>query len=157
MPNRAKPTMTNDQLQALCERWSQEFFGRPFRHRIVFNSRLRTTGGRYHLSDHHIDINPLMYQEFDLNTLRGVVLHELCHYHLHLMGRDYRHRSRDFQNLLRAVGGSRYAPPTSKARQGKYLYRCSGCGMTIRRQRRFNVWRYVCRRCGHHFRLISTK
>lgn len=157
MPKQQLVPMTNTHLQALTEKWSLEAFGRPFRHQIVFNPRLRTTGGRYHLSDHHIDINPLMYEEFGLPTLHGVVLHELCHYHLHLMGRDYRHRSRDFRTLLRAVGGSRYAPPTSKARQGRYLYRCTGCGVTIRRQRRFNVLRYVCRRCGHHFRLISTK
>lgn len=149
--------MTNDQLQNLTEKWSLDAFGLPFRHRIVFNSRLRTTGGRYHLDDHHIDINPLMYSEYDLATLRGVVLHELCHYHLHLMGRDYRHRSREFRFLLAKVGGSRFAPPTSKARQGKYLYRCRGCGITIRRMRRFNVRRYICRRCGHHFQLISTK
>lgn len=156
MPNH-NPQMTNQRLQELTERWSIESFGVPFRHRIVFNSRLKTTGGRYHLTDHHIDINPLMYSEFGLATLHGVVLHELCHYHLHLASRDYRHRSPDFKHLLQAVGGSRYAPPTSKARRGRWVYRCTGCGIIIRRQRRFNVHRYVCRRCGHYFQLISTK
>lgn len=52
--------MTNQELQNLVERWSQESFGRPFLHQAVFNRRLKTTGGRYHLGDHHIDINPLM-------------------------------------------------------------------------------------------------
>lgn len=146
--------MTNEELQVLTEQWSQQYFGRPFQHRIFFNRRLKTTGGRYHLSDHHIDINPLMYTEFDLANLRGVVLHELCHYHLHLMRLDYHHRSQAFKTLLAQVGGSRYAPLTSQARikrVGRWHYVCTGCGCEITRQRHFNTQRYVCRRCGHHF------
>lgn len=108
--------MTNAELQQLTEQWSKEYFGREFTHKVFFNKRLKTTGGRYHLSDHHININPLMYTEFDLHNLRQVVLHELCHYHLHLLGMDYHHRSREFKALLTQVGGSRYAPPTSKRR-----------------------------------------
>lgn len=37
--------MTNQELQNLVERWSQEIFGRPFLHQAVFNRRLKTTGG----------------------------------------------------------------------------------------------------------------
>lgn len=146
--------MTDQELQELTEQWSRQFFGRPFRHRIFFNARLKTTGGRYHFSDHHIDINPLMYIEFDLLTLRGVVLHELCHYHLHLLGADYHHRSREFRQLLQQVGGLRYAPPTSKRRinSPQWHYQCTGCGIIITR-RRFNTSRYVCRRCGQKFKL----
>lgn len=152
--------MNNQELQSLTEKWSLEYFQRPFKHRIFFNARLRTTGGRYHLADHHIDINPLMYTEFDTQNLKRVVLHELCHYHLHLTGRDYRHRSQDFRQLLAAVGGSRYAPATSKAKRRQrhyWYYQCTGCGIRIARQRRFNIARYVCRRCGHHFQQINLK
>lgn len=148
--------MTNEELQALTEKWSLEYFNRPFKHRVFFNRRLRTTGGRYHLDDGHIDINPLMYTEFSLDNLKKVVLHELCHYHLHQTGQDYRHRSRVFRTLLAQVGGSRYAPVTSKARprrRYRWIYQCTGCGIIIGRQRRFNTRRYVCRRCGQHFRL----
>ena len=147
--------MNNADLQRLTEEWSLAAFHRPFTHRIFFNARLKTTGGRYHLDDSHIDINPLMDTEFDLANLKRVVLHELCHYHLHQTGQDYHHRSAAFRTLLAQVGGSRYAPPTSKTqpRKVKWLYQCSGCGITIGRQRRFNTRRYVCRRCGHHFYL----
>lgn len=150
--------MTDQELQELTEKWSLQYFKRPFVHRIFFNRRLRTTGGRYHLSDHHIDINPLMYTEFDLINLKRVVLHELCHYHLHLTGRDYRHRSQDFRQLLKQVGGSRYAPPTSRAksrRVKRWCYQCTGCGAIVWRVRRFNPRRYVCRRCGSRFKLIN--
>lgn len=152
--------MDNQELQSLTEQWSLEYFRRPFLHRIVFNNRLKTTGGRYHLTDHQIDINPLMYTEFDQENLKQVVLHELCHYHLHLTGRDYHHRSRAFRELLVAVGGPRYAPVTSKARsrrQARWLYQCQGCGALVARQRRFNTARNVCRRCGGRFKLINLK
>ncbi|WP_295731401.1 SprT family protein [uncultured Limosilactobacillus sp.] len=152
--------MTNEQLQQLTERLSLHYFHQPFRHQAVFNRRLRTTGGRYHLTDHHIDINPLMLEEFDEQNLERVILHELCHYHLHLAGRGYRHRDHDFKTLLKAVGGSRYAPLTSTAAQQKtprYRYRCQGCGVILLRQRRFNVYRYHCARCGGRFRLEKTR
>lgn len=147
--------MNNAELQALTEKWSRQLFGRPFLHQIYFNKRLKTTGGRYHLADHHIDINPLMYTEYDLKNLKQVVLHELCHYHLHLLGEDYHHQSTEFRSLLSRVGGARYAPPTSKQRQSKvkWYYQCTGCGILISRQRRFNINRYVCRRCGSKFEL----
>lgn len=149
--------MNNQELQRLTEQWSYQYFRRPFRHQIFFNARLKTTGGRYHLGDHHIDINPLMYTEFDLTNLKKVVLHELCHYHLHLLGKDYHHRSRNFRRLLAKVVGSRYAPTTSayRPRKARWYYRCTGCGTVIARRRRFNTTRYVCRRCGHHFILVS--
>lgn len=149
--------MTNEELQKLTEHWSQQLFERPFKHRIFFNRRLRTTGGRYNLHSHNIDINPLMVEEFDLATLKGVVLHELCHYHLHLMGRGYQHRNSDFRNLLNSVGGSRFAPLTSKARKRsgyRYIYQCQQCGVLIYRKRRFNVRRYRCGRCGGLLKLF---
>lgn len=146
--------MTDKQLQQLTQRLSLQYFHRPFLHQIYFNRRLKTTGGRYHLGDHHIDINPLMLEEFNQDNLIKVILHELCHYHLHLLGRGYQHRDRDFKELLAKVGGSRFAPPTSKARRRfRYVYQCQGCGAYLYRIRRFNVQRFHCARCGGRFRL----
>lgn len=144
--------MTNEELQALTEKLSMERFGRPFAHQVFFNSRLRTTGGRYHLRDHHIDINPKMAAA-DPQVLTGVILHELCHYHLHLTGRDYHHRSRDFKVLLQRVGGSRFAPAVGTIKG--WEYQCQGCGVKIFRQRRFNVRLYRCARCGGRLRLLG--
>ncbi|HJA73585.1 MAG TPA: SprT family protein [Candidatus Limosilactobacillus faecipullorum] len=147
--------MTNEELQRLAQQWSLSAFSKPINHPVIFNRRLRTTGGRYHLQDHHIDINPLMYEEFDLANLKRVVLHELCHYHLHLAGMGYRHRDADFKRLLTAVGGSRYAPAISRRRglkpQRIIYYQCQQCGEIIQRKRRFNTVRYVCAKCGGKF------
>ncbi|KRN27209.1 hypothetical protein IV38_GL000701 [Lactobacillus selangorensis] len=124
---------------------------------MFFNNRLKTTGGRYHLQDHHIDINPKMYQVFGMPVLVGIIKHELCHYHLHLTGRGYRHRDRDFKQLLKQVGGSRYAPalPTTKAKQPTYLYICTECGQRYTRHRRMNTRRYVCGKCRGKLRQVS--
>ena len=63
----------NDQaLQGLVEKISSEDFGRKFKHRAFFNGRLRTTGGRYRLQDHDIEINPKMLTEHGSNVLIGI-------------------------------------------------------------------------------------
>lgn len=110
--------MTNAELQALTKQWSLKYFERPFTHQVIFNPRLKTTGGRYHL---------------------------------HLAGSGYRHRDREFQALLALVGGSRYAPPTSKAKRReplRWAYQCQRCGKVIARRRRFNPACYRCGYCG---------
>lgn len=84
--------MTQQELQHLVEELSLSVFNKPFTHRAVFNSRLKTTGGRYHLSDHHLDFNPTMLTEHGMEVFIGIIKHELCHYHLHLAGLGHRHQ-----------------------------------------------------------------
>lgn len=148
--------MTDAQLQQLVVQISTRDFHQPFRHRAYFNARLRTTGGRYQLASHNIDINPKMLTDFDEATLVGVIKHELCHYHLHLAGGGYRHRDADFKRLLAQVGGSRYAPTPKKRPQRviRYAYQCQRCGLVYYRQRRMNTQRYTCGRCRGPIKLV---
>ncbi|GAB6093493.1 SprT family protein [Furfurilactobacillus curtus] len=150
--------MTNEALQALVEEISLQDFGRPFKHQAIFNARLRSTGGRYHLVDHHIDINPRMINDFDRETLIGVIRHELVHYHLALAGLPYQHRSHEFKQLLAQVGGSRYAPTPKQSVKSKhsgrqYYYHCQKCGRQFIRHRRVNLERYACGYCGGRLQL----
>lgn len=109
----------NDQaLQGLVEKISSEDFGRKFKHRAFFNGRLRTTGGRYRLQDHDIEINPKMLTEHGSNVLIGIIKHELCHYHLHLEGKGYKHKDPEFKALLKKVDGLRYAPELKSEKPG---------------------------------------
>ena len=82
-------TMTNEELQRLVEDISWEYFKRKFEHEASFNPRLRTTGGRYLLSSHNIEINKTYYEMMGLDELIGIIKHELCHYHLHLLNYEY--------------------------------------------------------------------
>lgn len=105
---------TNDSLQAYVEAVSEEWFHHPFRHRATFNSRLRTTGGRYHLQTHHLDFNPKILDVFGEVVFLGVVKHELCHYHLHIAGRGYQHRDADFRKLLKKLEAYGIPHPSNK-------------------------------------------
>lgn len=135
--------LTAADLQALVEKVSLQYFHRPFRHQASVNRRLRTTGGRYLLASHNIEFN-YRYLNNQVSLL-GIIKHELCHYHLHLAGRGFRHCDCDFKVLLARVGGLRYAP--ALPRQLRYRYVCISCGCVYLRQRRLNTRRFVCGKC----------
>ena len=120
---------------------------------------MTTTGGRYHLDDHHIEINAHFLAPQYLRELIGIIKHELTHYHLHLAHKGYRHKDQDFKVLLDRVGGSRYAPDIGlkRKRKAKYLYVCTICGQQFVRVRRVNVRRYGCGKCGGRLRLVSYR
>ncbi|HEU4965278.1 MAG TPA: SprT family protein [Bacilli bacterium] len=141
--------MTDQELQKWVEEISLASFGWPFRHRATFNKRLRTTGGRYLLRTHDIEINPHHLEKHGRDEVVGTIKHELCHYHLHLQGRGYKHQDRDFKELLEQVGGSRYCPDTGLRREvkTKYLYVCNACGQQYPRKRKIDLRRYGCGKC----------
>ena len=141
--------MNEHELQNLTEEISRTSFHREFTHKITYNNRLRSSGGRYLLKTGNIEINPLVEQELGLETLTGVIKHELCHYHLHQTGRGYRHRDQDFKQLLHQVGGSRFVERMSEP---NFIYECSACHHRYPRMRKMNTKRYVCGKC--HGKLI---
>jgi SprT-like protein len=146
--------MTDGQLQAWVEEISLAAFNLPFRHRARFNPRLRTTGGRYFPRTHEIEISRLHYEKFGKEETDKIIKHELCHYHLHLQNRGYRHRDDDFKRLLAQVGGSRYCSAAAERRREPYKYKlqCQGCGLEYMRKRRVDTRKYVCGRCGGRLR-----
>ena len=147
--------MNQIELQQYVENISLKYFNKPFKHQSIFNSRLRTTGGRYHLNTHHLDFNPKVLQEFGLEVFEGIVKHELCHYHLHLENKGYKHKDVDFKRLLKEVNGLRYTPSmeTKTKSLKRWVYQCEKCQSQIMRKRRFNLDKYVCAHCHGRFRL----
>lgn len=141
--------MNGHELQNLTEEISRTSFHREFTHKITYNNRLRSSGGRYLLKTGNIEINPLVEQELGLETLTGVIKHELCHYHLHQIGGGYRHRDQDFKRLLAQVGGSRFV---ERMRDPNFIYECTSCHHRYPRMRKMNTKRYVCGKC--HGKLI---
>lgn len=148
--------MTNQELQGLVEQISLTSFNQPFRNRAVFNSRLRTTGGRFMLNDQHLDFNPRLFAQADGAVQAGIIKHELCHYHLYRAHRGYRHRDADFKHLLHQVGGLRFAPTLTQI-QPRYVYVCERCGQTYPRQRQINLRKYRCGRCRGKLYLQSSQ
>ena len=66
--------LDNEQLQKMTEELSLKFFHKPFRHKAIFNKRLRTIGGRYMLGNHNIEINILNIAPDGNFFLRGTGL-----------------------------------------------------------------------------------
>lgn len=124
---------------------SREDFGREFSHQAFWNKRLKSTGGRFFPKDGHLDFNPKIYEVFGLEIFRKIVRHELCHYHLYFEKKGYRHKDRDFKELLVAVDGLRYAP--SLPDSFSHRYQCQACGQTYFRKRKMDVRRYRCGKC----------
>ena len=143
--------MTEEKLQMMIETISTEVFGKPFRHAARINSRLRTTGGRYKLSDHSIEINPLVWEMHGEEELIGVIKHELCHYHLHIEGRGYRHGDQDFRELMKKTDSPRYCKTLAEPRRRRttlHFYKCTNCHLSYRRKRRMDPNKYRCGKCA---------
>ncbi|RJS61313.1 SprT family protein [Bacillus sp. PK3_68] len=143
--------MNDQELQLLTEKISTELFGRPFLHKATFNSRLRTTGGRYMMRSHNIEVNKKYLEAYGREEVEGIIKHELCHYHLHLEGKGHKHRDRDFKQLLEKVQGPRYCTPLEKTKPKQLrrllVYECTNCYLAYHRRRKIDTARYVCGKC----------
>lgn len=156
----SKRLVQSSQLQQWVEKISQSEFGKPFLHQAYFNPRLRSTGGRYLLRTHHLEFNPSQLEVHGVEEFVRIIRHELCHYHLHLEGKGYRHRDKDFIELLQKVGGTRYckALPTKRSvRPIRYLLVCDDCKMEYPRKKRMDPARYRCGICHGRLRLVSLR
>ncbi|MFV0556847.1 MAG: SprT family protein [Lactovum sp.] len=135
--------MNDQELTIYICQLSMEKFNKKFLHRAKWNSRLRTTGGRFFPKDKHLDFNPKFENHPDFDK---IILHELCHYHLYLEAKGYQHKDLDFKHLLSKVGGLRYSPILTEQRFN-YCYHCCKCGQIYQRQRKINMKKYRCGRC----------
>jgi SprT-like protein len=154
--------MKNEELQLLVEEISLKDFGKPFLHQAIFNPRLRTTGGRYLLRSHNIEINKKYLEQLGERELIGIIKHELCHYHLHLEGKGYQHRDRDFRELMERVEAPRFCsslPEENNKRKKQnrvILYKCTACHLVYRRKRSIDTSRYVCGKCRGRLMLVKN-
>ncbi|RDW17184.1 SprT family protein [Oceanobacillus arenosus] len=136
-------------LYNLVDKLSVEFFDKPFEHDVEFNHRLRTTGGRYIPAKKLIQLNPKYVTEMDNNEFIGIIKHELCHYHLHIEGKGYKHIDPEFKVLLRKTGSPRHCKPLpSQKRTYRYLYKCKQCNQEYKRVRRVDLNKYRCGKCN---------
>lgn len=153
--------MTDEKLTELVGNISEQVFSRKFQHKAFFNNRLRTTGGRYMLRTHHIEVNPLVLEKHGMEELIGVIKHELCHYHLHIEGKGYKHRDADFRELLKRTNSPRFCSQlverNERAQSKNYTYQCVKCSLLYKRKIRLNTLKYRCGKCLGDLVLVSSK
>lgn len=146
------------ELKALVNYLSVTYFSKPFKDEVRFNHRLRTTGGRYIPAKRLIELNPKYVVEMDEEEFHGIIKHELCHYHLHIEGKGYKHGDEEFKELLKKTGSPRYCSPLPSERNSyRYLYKCRSCNKQYKRKRRINTDKYVCGKCKGKLFLIYRK
>ncbi|CAM4118579.1 SprT family protein [Staphylococcus schweitzeri] len=146
--------MNNETLQQMVEKLSEEKFGRKFQNQAYFNNKLRTTGGRYLLKSHDIEINPKQFEHYGTDAVVKIILHELCHYHLHIAGKGYQHKDQDFKHLSKQVGAPRFCNSTeSYQKRANYEYYCTKCHTKYLRIRKVDTKRMRCGHCNGHLRL----
>lgn len=144
------------ELHNLVNYLSVKYFDKPYNDTVMFNNRLRTTGGRYIPSKRLIELNPKYVLEMDEAEFHGIIKHELCHYHLHIEGRGYKHSDASFKELLKATGSPRHCKPLpSNKSTYKYLYICRNCNYYYKRMRRVNVKKLRCGKCHGTISLVE--
>jgi len=140
--------LDNETLQRLTETISETHFKRSFKHKAYFNKRLKTTGGRYLLQTHNIEINDKQYTKFGEKAVQDIIKHELCHYHLHIQGKGYQHKDKDFKALSKLTGAPRFCSAVEKYEdRAKYIYKCNTCGAQFPRIRKVNTTKMMCGHC----------
>ena len=151
--------MTDVELQLLVSRISETVFNKPFLHEAYFNSRLKTTGGRYMLQTHHIQINPKSLELHGTAELEGIIRHELCHYHLHIEGKGFKHRDKDFKELLKMSKSPRFCANLGSAKSRRsvtqHTYGCVSCGLLYTRKIRINTVKYRCGKCSGQLKKVE--
>ena len=151
--------MSVDELQTLTEMLSLKWFRKPFRHSVMYNNRLRTTGGRYMLGDHSIQMNPIVEVLYGREEVIGVLKHELCHYHLHIEGRGYKHGDLEFKDLLNSTQSPRFCKPLYKHNKTSArirVYTCVQCELMYERKRRVDTNRFRCGKCHGKLREVQS-
>lgn len=147
--------MPDEELYQLVNQLSETFFNKSFLDEVRFNPRLRTTGGRYIPSKRLIELNPKYALEFEREELYGIIKHELCHYHLHIEGKGYQHRDKDFRELLAKTGSPRHCKQLpSEQNRYRYTYECNKCKTVYKRVRKVDVSRYRCGKCRGKLNLV---
>ncbi|CQR48257.1 Protein SprT-like protein [Paraliobacillus sp. PM-2] len=137
------------ELHQLVNEISMTYFNKPFKDCVAFNERLRTTGGRYLPSKRKIELNSKFLTELGMEEFKGIIKHELCHYHLHIEGKGYKHGDREFRQLLKKTGSPRHCQPLPTMQNQTLLtYKCSGCNQRYNRRRRIDTNKYRCGKCS---------
>lgn len=110
------------------------------------------------MGTHNLEFNPKHVEKFGTEELDKIIKHELCHYHLHLMGKGYKHGDRDFRELLYAVGGTRFCKSVQEKREKpgyRYVLLCTSCKMEYYRKKRMDPGKYACGRCKGKLKLFE--
>lgn len=150
--------MNQLELEQLVNQLSVTFFKKTFDDEVVFNRKLRTTGGRYLPSKRRIELNHKYLDELGMEEFKGIIKHELVHYHLHIEGKGYKHGDWEFKQLLKVTNSPRHCQPLPTTQtKATHTYSCQSCGQVYIRKRKVNVSKYRCGVCNGTLRKMNDQ
>ncbi|HFG0388759.1 TPA: SprT family protein, partial [Staphylococcus aureus] len=99
-------------------------------------------------------INPKQYEHYGEDAVVKIILHELCHYHLHIAGKGYQHKDQDFKRLSQQVGAPRFCNSIESYQQrANYEYYCTKCHAKYIHIRKVDTNRMRCGHCNGKLRM----
>lgn len=123
--------MDTQDLYQLANSLSLQFWQKPLTIKVVWNTRLRSSAGRYIYSKagpQRIEVSYQEYIDYGLAEVVNILKHELCHFHLHQQNKAFQDGSVVFKQECQRVG----AQLTAKPRAVKYVQIfCSSCGQLL--------------------------
>jgi len=153
--------MDKEELKDRAKFFTRLIWGKELDCEVVVNKRLKSTLGQFvsygnDRKPKRIEIaNNILAENkfFVIDTL----IHELTHWYLHLIDKDYRDGSKTFEDELRRIGVNS-TETTRLRKQGTtylrdiYVYQCSKCKLELRITKN-NDDGYGCWRCGEQMQL----
>ncbi|OGX68456.1 MAG: hypothetical protein A2189_04365 [Paenibacillus sp. RIFOXYA1_FULL_44_5] len=111
------------------------------------------------MTNHNIEISWKQYETHGADEVEKIIKHELCHYHLHLQKKGYKHRDADFKQLLLQVGGTKHCKPIQAnkrrpVRDYRYKLICTSCRQEYWRKNKVNLHRYACGKCRGTLQIV---
>lgn len=120
--------------------------------KLIWNSRLRATAGRFRpghrrfgwIRPPEIEVANYLLEEGNAEALvRDTMAHEMIHFWLWVRKRPYGH-TEEFHEKMREMGVSRYNP-VPRRRPIRYLYACPACLLEFQARRKWE--KLACARC----------
>jgi SprT-like protein len=141
-------TSSNELLRDLANKLSQRFWQKDCPIPVVWNGRLSKAMGRFlfsHKGKKHlplrIEMSKHAAQFLTDDLFNAVLLHELCHYHLFVLGMPCDDHHPVFEKELRRVGA--ISTNTVQIPQKGFQLFCSQCKKSIGTRTRINTARYL--------------
>lgn len=143
--------LCESELLALTTRLSLTWWQRPFTGTVCWNSRLRTSAGRFSHRTQTIELNLRHASHFGHGSLEETIKHELIHYHFPGAG-----HGPIFRQEAARIGCARFCQPIPRPVR-VHTYQCQQCGATFQRRRSFNTRKFRCARCQGMLKLLETR
>lgn len=120
--------LSNEYLINYATKFLRENFNIKLSIPIVRNNRLRTTLGRYVMTNKgeplKIDLSGSLLKYGTKESILGVLKHECIHYAFHIQGKNFRDGDPVFEATLQKFN----APSTKTLKVGKfYVFQCNKC------------------------------